>query len=406
MKYIRYAALAVIIGLIGLFIFISFFVIRIRPGEVGVRTQQYAIFGEKGVQSRDYEPGYHRNFPIVDTWNIFDATVQTTEFTTPEERQEARRRWENFLSDRSSDGALDNYPVTGPERIELKSRDGYTVKLDVTVKYRPKPEEVFELYKEFQSEVGYKSIVRDRAQNTLRNVLGTMDTEDFYDPSVRREKTSEAFDRLKEELNTSHVELIDILIRDITFDATYERKILDKKLADQDVELNKSRALAEEKKGLTNVILAETEAKVRVIEQEKKAEELTLRSETDRKISQIRADARVTVSKTKADANLYADRLNADGKLLEEKARADGERLKAQALQGGGGANYVALHAVRDLNLGDTIVSTLDVQFLDVDTMVRQFGANTEAAVPSQQAAAEGGDPETTEDEGAAVAAK
>ena len=59
---------------------------------------------------------------------------------------------------------------------------------------------------------------------------------------------------LLKKLDQRHIELIDILIRDISFDPQYEKKILDKKLADQDVELNKSQAIAAEKKGITRVI--------------------------------------------------------------------------------------------------------------------------------------------------------
>ena len=91
--------------------------------------------------------------------------------------------------------------------------------------------------------------------------LAPCELEQFYAPAVRRSKTNEAKQLLRTELAESNIELIEILIRDIAFDPSYERKILDKKLADQDVELNKSRALAEEKKGETNRIAAETDAK-------------------------------------------------------------------------------------------------------------------------------------------------
>ncbi|WP_309395796.1 SPFH domain-containing protein [Cerasicoccus maritimus] len=369
MKFIKIGSVGVIIAMLGVFVLFALFMIKLEPGEVGVRTQQYAVLGKKGVQPVDYGAGWHRNLPMLDNWNVFDSTVQTTEFTTQEERQEQRVRYSLF---RLSSSTL---PPDGPERIELKLKDGYTIQLDVTVKYRPKPGEVHELYKAFNTEMRYKGIVRDQVQNTLRNVFGTMRTEEFYLPDVRREKTESVEVALQEELDRNHIELIALLVRDISFDKSYERKILDKKLADQDVELNKSRAIAEEKKGETNKIIAETEAMVRVIEEEKKAEQLRLKAETDKEVATIRAEAEVTVARTQADADLYAQELLAKGMLLEREAQAEGERLRAAAVQGSGGKNLVALEAIGNLNLGDMTISTLAVPLLDVDQMVNQMGA-------------------------------
>ena len=377
MKSINFAATLVIVMIAGLFLCFRFVLIRIEIGDVGVRTKQYAVLGAKGVEEKDFGPGWHRNLPLVDTWNVFDSTVQTTEFTTDAVRKENVRLLRSILRRGNlSSGYEKNVPSTGPEQIELKSKDGYTVKLDVTVKYRIAPGKVYKLYEAFEEEFRYKGIVRDQVQNTMRNVFGTMITEQFYDPEVRRIKTDETFIALSDDLMKNNVELISILIRDITFDPTYERKILDKKLADQDVELNKSLAVAEEKKGLTNKINAETEAKVQVIGEEKKGQQLRMKAETDRQIAQIAADARLTVARLTADADLYAAQKTAEGSLMERQAEAEGERLKAMALGAAGGANLVALEAVRQLKLDRAVVSTWDVDFLDIEGMIEKLGAH------------------------------
>jgi len=237
MKIIKILSGLIIVAVCSVFFTAGFLVVRIEPGETGVRTQQYAFLGDKGVVEEDFAAGYHRNLPLLDTWNVFDSTVQTTEFTTVEERKEQNRIY-SFLSS-STKRYLDSTPVGGPGQIELKSKDGYTVRLDITVKYRIKPEETHKLYQKFNSEAKYKGIVRDQVQNTIRNVFGTMLTEEFYNPEVRRGKTEESFTSLSGDLARNHIELVQILIRDIAFDPSYERKILDKKLADQDVELNR-----------------------------------------------------------------------------------------------------------------------------------------------------------------------
>ncbi len=381
MKVLKLIAWIVVSSVAIVFLSFKLFLIKVEIGEVGVRTLQYSFLGaKKGVESKDFAPGWHRSLPLIDTWRIFDNTVQTTEFTTSQERAQSQQVLKMFYS---RGGAQDtkiskNFPPTGPERIELKSKDGYTVKLDVTVKYRIAPGEAYEVYRKFDTENQYKRIVRDQVQNTIRNVFGTMRTEEFYDPSVRREKTEEAFKSLSTDLDSNRVELIRILIRDITFDPSYERKILDKKLADQDVELNKSKAVAEEKKGLTNTIIAQTEAKVRVIGEEKNAEQMGMRAETDRQIAEIQAEAKVTVAKLQADADLHAAKMIAKGTLLEKQAEAEGERLKAAALVGSGGANLVALEAVKGVNLKDVTVSTMLTDPLDVERMIEKLGASSE----------------------------
>jgi regulator of protease activity HflC (stomatin/prohibitin superfamily) len=340
MKFIKLLSTLIILAAVSVFVAANFLFIKIDLGETGVRTQQYAVFGSKGVVPMDFGPGWHRNLPLLDTWKIFDSTVQTTEFTTEQERRETKKIY-SFLSS-TSQRYLDASLSGSTGQVELKSKDGYTVRLDVTVKYRVSPNEVYQLYQELGSETRYKGIVRDQVQKTIRDIFGTMLTEQFYDPEVRRIKTVEATKDLKGELAESSIDLIDILIRDIAFDPSYERKILDKKLADQDVELNKSRALAEDKKGETNRIAAETEAKVRVIEQELIAKKLTMKADTDKEIAQLNADARLTAAKLKADADLYQAESEAKGTLLEKEATAEGERLKATALNTPGGENLVA----------------------------------------------------------------
>lgn len=376
MKFLKLLSIIIILAVGSVFIAANFLFVRIDLGQTGVRTQQYAVLGSKGVVEKDYGPGWHRSLPLLDTWNIFDSTVQTTEFTTEEERRETQKIYK--LLSFTSRKYLDSTPVGGPGQVELKSKDGYTVRLDVTVKYRITPGEVHKLYQKLGSELRFKGIVRDQVQKTIRDVFGTMLTEQFYDPDVRRSKTLIATGELKTELASNSIELIEILIRDIAFDPTYERKILDKKLADQDVELNKSKALAEEKKGETNRIAAETEAKVRVIEQELKAKQLTMKADTEKEIAQINADARLQAAKLKANADLYKAEHEAKGTLLEKEAEAEGERLKATALNAPGGENLVAFELVQQLQLEEITVSTQSNDFLDVNTILEKVGTTAE----------------------------
>jgi regulator of protease activity HflC (stomatin/prohibitin superfamily) len=374
MKKLNKLASIIIFAIILFFLFFKVFLVKINIGETGVRLQQYGILGKKGVTEKDFKPGWHRRIPGLDNWVFFDTTVQTTEFTSHQDR-ERTAGWKMALY-RSVDYASEStVPLTGPERIELKSKDGFTVHLDVTVKYRIVPGNAWKLYQDVGPAERYKGLVRDQSQQALRTVFGNLRTEEFYQPEVRRAATDTARNNLLRELEKINVALISIMVRDISFDPSYERKILDKKLADQDVELNKSRAIREEKRGETNKINAETEAKVRVIDQQKESELVKMKAETEKQIAEISSEARLSVARVKADADLYAAEKIAGGDLMEREADAEGERLKAQALQGSGGSNYVARELARGLQLDSAAVSTQDINFLDMDKMVERLGA-------------------------------
>lgn len=335
-----------------------FFLVQYVPlGSVGVKTQQYGFLGApRGVAQKDYAPGWHPDLLFLHSWTVFDATVQTIEMTRDPSSGDQR----------------------GRDDVQLKSSDGYTVSLDLTIKYRIKEGEAHKMSRDSGTQSQAHKIVRSLALDTFREVFGSMKTEDFYDPEVREQKTEQARQMLGVKLNDRYIDLLDILIREIVFDPQYEKKILDKKLADQEVELNKSLSVAAEKKGETDKILAEADAEVKVIGREMEAAIVQLRAETERQIASIRAEAQKYATQTIADADLYSAELVSRGTALERSAEAQGERLKALALMGPGGGNYVALRVVEALDLTNIAVSTLQTDFLDVDGMVRSFGANDE----------------------------
>ncbi len=345
--------------------------IKINIGQVGVRTQQYGLFGKKGLEPKDFGPGWHRDLPIIDNWNVFDSTVQTLEFATAQARAQTLKL-QNFYKQSALTHQGSAY---GTERVELKSREGFNVMLDVTVKFRIREGQAHKLYKDTGGGMSYKKFVANEVSDTLRTLFGELGTEEFYNPMRRRDVTAKAETMLTGKLDSRYVDLVGILIRDIEFDKGYEQKILDKKLADQEVELNRSKTMAEEVRGETNKILQDTEARVHVINQELIAEQIGLEATTNRDIAKIEADAKLSVAKLSAEADLYAAEKIAKAYLLEKEAEAKGQKLRAQALKGSGGANLVALEAVSNLKLREMTVSTQTTDFLDMDGFTKRLGA-------------------------------
>lgn len=321
---------------------------KVRMGQVGVRTQNFAIFGEKGIFPQDYaEPGWYRNIPVVDSWEIFDKTVQTLHM---------------------------GHGWKGAPILELTSADGYKVSLDLTVKFRIRPGEAHRLFQVMGPGDSYKQKVENETQDKARRVFGQINTEDFYNPMVRSQRTKQMLDQMREVMNARHVEILDVLIRDVAFDPQYERKIKQKTLADQEVELNKSKGRAAEFSGITQRIRAEIDAQVRIIDQGMELALATTKAKNDLEIERIRADYRRYVTQKKADADLEAAEFKAKGELLLLSARATGEKLMNQALSGPGGRVRIALEAARNINMKSAIFSTEDFTPLDIDVVGRKFG--------------------------------
>lgn len=344
----------IIVAIVGAWLAFRTLVVRVPLGMVGVRTLQLAVSGgAKGVVPKDFRPGFHRDLGPIDRWELFDATVQTLELTKDPKR-----------GDRA-----------GRDDVQIVSADGNRVAMDITVKYRIKDGEAHELYQKLGAGDAYKRIVRNESLDTFRIAYGELRTEEFYDPVRREECTSVSLHLVRQRMEPRHVDVLEVLVRDVQFEERYERKIRDKKLADQDIELNKSKEKAAEMSGITNVIRKETQAMIKVINSEKEGELVKLKAETDKQIAQIKAEAEKYATETRADADLVAAELTAKGTLLEREAEANGETLRAKALQGSGGANYVALEAARNLDVEDITVSTQSTPFLDVEAMAGHLGA-------------------------------
>ncbi len=318
--------------------------IRIEIGQTGVLTEEWG----SGLVPKDFGPGFHLDLGPLHSWTIYDSTVQTLAMTQ-----------------RDPEGPL-----------QVKSDDGATVTMDVTIKYRIKPGETWKLRKELGVGDSYKVKVRNEAIDALRPIFGRMRTEDFYDPKKREEKAAESEKFLAERLDILHVSLIQILVRDVSFEEAYEQRIKEKALAQQDIEVNIAQREAAQYLGETQKIEAETEAKIRVIDSNLQKEIRSLTAENEKKIEKIRADTEKFVIETKAEADLYAKQKEAESLLLTKNAEAEAQAMKQKVLVGSGARNLVALEAAENLNFQRFVISTLDNNLLDLLKMATKLGAD------------------------------
>jgi len=355
MKIIKIISFIIIIILVGGWLGFKSLTVDIPIGQVGVRIQQYGLFGQKGVIDKDFGPGWHRNLGPIDKWELFDSTIQTLEMTRDQARGDVR--------------SVDD--------VKVQSADGYAISLDVTIKYRLATGKANQLYQKLGAGSKYKTIVRNEAQSACMGAFGAMKTEDFYNPDSRRSAAVKVKELLVETLGSRNINVIDVLIRSVQFDPEYENKIRRKKLADQEVELNKSMAAAEQMSGKTQVIEAETGKLVKLVEKEKEAELIAMKAETDLQIATIRANAARYVTEMESDADLIDAQKGAEGLLKVRMAEAAGEKLRNEAMQGSGGDILVALEAAQNLNITSVEVSTVNNDFLDLNVMAEKLGAGS-----------------------------
>lgn len=355
MNIARNLALSTLLLLAGFYGAINLLLVKIPVGMVGVRTQEYSLFSEKGVVDESFQPGWHRDFGPFHSWVTFDSTVQTLEMTKDHTRG-------------------DRY---GKDDVRVQSADGYAISVDVTVKYRIMADMAHKLYQNTGSGVKYKKIVRNTSERFCIGKFGQMKTEEFYNPEIRRIKTQQVKEELEKDLADNFIEVIDVLIRNVEFDVDYEEKIRKKKLADQDVELNISLAEAAEMAGKRQVIEATTQRKIHIIRKELESEKLTMEAETNKQIALIKAKYEKYNTEKQADGDLVYEQRKAEGELLLKKSEAEGERLRNEAMQGVGGSVIVALEAAKNLNFSNVSISTLQTDLLDLNEMIEKLGVST-----------------------------
>lgn len=352
MKFIQYLSVAIVAVIIAFYTFLNLLLTKIPVGTVGVRTQEYSLFDKKGVIDETFKPGWHRDFGPFHSWVTFDSTVQTLEMTKNPNRGDRRSR----------------------DDVRVQSADGYSISVDVTVKYRIQADMAHKLYQNTGSGTKYKIIVRNTSERYCIAKFGQMKTEEFYNASIRRLKTQEVKEELQKDLVDNYIEVIDVLIRNVEFDVDYEEKIRKKKLADQDVELNISMANAAEMSGKRQVIEATTQRKLNIIRKELVSQKLKMEAETNKNIALITAKYEQFKTEKMADADLIYAQKKAEGELLLKQAEAEGERLRNEAMQGVGGSTIVALEAAKNLNFSNVSISTLQTDLLDIEAMIQKLG--------------------------------
>ena len=209
--------------------------------------------------------------------------------------------------------------------LDLKTNDGQNIQVDLTVIYSLAPNEVPALHQKVGPNYE-EQVMLPQVRSEARLALGHYAAEQIYQGAAREEIQAMMRKRLQETMQQyPAIRITDALLRDFKFSKEFERAIENKKLAAQQVEVNKNLALAQE--------------------EEAKRQEAEARGGKLKAVQE--AEGRAQSAKIEADAERYKLEQEAAGKLALFKAEAEGKRLLAEAM--GGGANVVAFEFARNL---------------------------------------------------------
>ena len=239
----------------------------------------------------------------------------------------------------------------GTNPLKIKTVDGSDVYVSLKVQYKINPDMADVVILTSGLGDNYKrKWARDYIRSKCRNYLGELTTEEFYDASKRDIKVLAAKNDSNKRLSRFGFEIDSIVIpKKPRFYKEYEAMIKKKKLADQAVLEEKSKALAA-KQGQQTLIVEETNKKSVAIEQfrgemEQKKITAIAEGEKTRKAADAYFDRIVIGSK----AMLYQYKKNAEGILARKKAEAKGIEALKKALEGDGGVNMVKMEYAKKL---------------------------------------------------------
>ena len=324
------------IVLVAALAFLGDIVVYVSPHEFAVKEVRIGV--SRGIQKDVYPTGWTIKKPFgMERFHFFPRGVQILDLTNHSEDRVAAR------SGRRSERAA-----------HIQTSDGFFVDCDISILYRiVDPVKVI-------SELGVGEQYIDngiipRAEPILKQALGTLTTEEFYNSIKRTARVDEAEKLLELELADKGLKLEKVLVRYFQYSPEIQRNIEEKKLKDQLVFKNQSekRAAAEEAE-LKRIIQA-GEARLVVKLQEGDSYQI----------------------ERQAEQELYSRKKHADGDLQVKLAEAYSTDLRNSALQGSGSSKMVGLRMAEVLKGIQFLVLPSDgpagLNPLNLNQMVKLF---------------------------------
>jgi regulator of protease activity HflC (stomatin/prohibitin superfamily) len=313
-------------------LFFNLFFVYVRPDEYGIKLIRVGM--NRGVQKQVYHAGL--NFIIYGLHQMYrlPKSIQVLELTNSPETAARTARKERAA--------------------HIQTSDGFFVDVDVSILYHIKdPYLVF-------TTIGPGDLFEDngiipKAEPALKETLGKLTTEEFYNSPLRVAKAEDAKVMLNKELNPKGIEVNEVLVRYFKYSQEIQKNIEEKKLKDQLVFTNQAAARAAKEEAELKKIIQEGMV-ITAVELEK---------------------GKAYVTRKIAEKDLYVRKKKAEADLLVKLAEAERVRLKNNALKGVGSERMVGLK-MADVYKGlDVIILPSDgpggVNPLDLNNALKLF---------------------------------
>tara|TARA_Y100000748_G_scaffold299150_1_gene295535 strand:+ start:2534 stop:3577 length:1044 start_codon:yes stop_codon:yes gene_type:complete len=301
----------------GLFLFLfSFnaFFIYVQPNEVAIKQVRVGL--NRGIQSTVYDTGWYFMVPGIHIFHVFPKDLQVFDLTS--------------MRNQASSRFIDN-------SAHIQTSDGFFVDVDVSIIFRiDDPLQVIKTIG--PGELYFINGILPKTEPALKETLGTLTTEEFYNPYLRVEKMNQARIKLASELEEKGIAIEHVLIRYFKYSSEIQRNIEEKKLKDQLIYKNQAEAKAAIQNAQLQKMIEEGEAIVRVELEKGKAYQVT----------------------RKAEQELYVRTKHAQADLLVKRAEAFKTKLKNIALKGMGAENLVGLEMAKVLEGVEVIILPSD----------------------------------------------
>jgi regulator of protease activity HflC (stomatin/prohibitin superfamily) len=311
----------------------------VAPNEYGIKEVKVGV--NRGIHEEVYTAGYSFIKPFgLEKMHKFPRQVQVLELTTME-------------------AAADNSPSHAYDRAaKIQTSDGFFVDLDVTILYG-----IVDPYK-VMTTLGPGLLyltngIEPKAEPVLKQALGELNIEDFYNSTKRVEKTDKAKAALDAELSPKGMRIDQVLVRYFKYSDEIQKNIESRKLQDQLVFKNQAEGKANTEEAATKKAKQEGEMQVKITLQEGEAYKTEKTAETD----------------------LYTRKRGAEAKLLVKTAEAEAMELKNEAMQLLGYDRKVAIEMAKLLDGIECLVvptgGPQGVNPLDLQSMLKLFGVQS-----------------------------
>lgn len=267
-----------LIAVIALAILFRLFFVYLGPSEYGIKQVNIGL--KTGIHKEVYETGLHFLIPFgFEIMHRFPREIQVFELTDSAETASQGARME--------------------KAAHIQTSDGFFVDVDVSILYH-----IVDPYKVITT-VGPGRLYEDngivpKVEPKLKEALGEMTTEEFYNSPLRVKKSNEAKELLNDELNPKGIEVDYVLVRYFKYSEEIQRNIEEKKLKDQLVFTNQSKAKASGEEALVKKVRQEGEANIKIKLQEGKAYVVKKTAERDLYARSKKAEADLLVSLSEA----------------------------------------------------------------------------------------------------------